>query len=160
MNKHIAIISLLVLGVAFIAFWVFGTNKAVAPTKNAAETSAKIASPSPSAATPSAAKTSTPDTACPAAENPTITYQNGEFSPRCVTVTSGTTVTWVNKDTQEVEIGADPHPAHTGNREVSSGEFVLPLSAGGQATSKLSTAGTHSYHNHVNSIASGTVIVK
>ena len=100
------------------------------------------------------------DSSCPEVDNPVITYENDEFSPACVTVASGASISWVNKSSSEVQVGIDPHPSHTGNREVSNGDFVLNLKSGGQAKSTIATAGEHPYHDHLNPRATGMVVVK
>ena len=89
-----------------------------------------------------------------------ITHVNTGFTPVCVTVASGTTVVWSNQSDRPIEIGADPHPLHTGNREVSAGEFVLELAPGASAAATVTEPGTTGYHNHINSTFNGRIIVE
>ena len=77
----------------------------------------------------------------------TITYSSSGFSPSTVTVKSGGTITWINTSDKEVQIGANPHPAHSGNREVSGGEFTLNLQPGEEKSVVVSKVGTFGFHN-------------
>ena len=90
-----------------------------------------------------------------------ITYQSDEsFSPACVIIKPGTKVAWKNSSNAALEVGADPHPAHTGNREVSNGEFDLDVKPGEQATVTLTTVGIHGYHNHEHFSSKGVIKVE
>ncbi len=93
------------------------------------------------------------------AQGISIEYTNNGFSPETVTIKSGSQITWINKSSKTVEIGADPHPAHTGNREVSGGKFVLTLLPGQQETVIVSKIGTFGYHNHIMPVERGTIVV-
>ena len=91
----------------------------------------------------------------------TITYSSaGAFSPACVTVATGTTITWDNQSGQEIQVGADPHPVHSGDRAISGGEFTLNVPAHGTKSETINKAGSFSYHNHVNPSATGKIIVE
>ena len=90
----------------------------------------------------------------------TIEYKDGEFSPECLQISPGTTVTWVNQSDKDIQIGTDPHPAHSGNKEVSNGEYVLTLDPGEEATVNVDKVGKSAYHNHLNSSAGGAIIVE
>lgn len=89
-----------------------------------------------------------------------ITYSSSGFSPSTVTVKSGGKITWVNKSDKQVKIGANPHPIHTGNREISGGEFTLDLQPGEEKTVDVSKADAFGYHNHLNASEVGTIIVR
>lgn len=91
----------------------------------------------------------------------TIVYTTDTFfSPSCVKVSSNTTFTWENASDTTIEIGADPHPIHTGNQEVSAGEFVLEIKAGNKAQVTLQELGIFGYHDHLNSSATGIIVVE
>ncbi len=90
----------------------------------------------------------------------TITYTSSSFSPADVKIKSGGTITWVNDGDSEIQIGAKPHPVHTGNKEVSGGGFVLTLKPGEQATVTVEKTGTFGYHNHLNSSQGGIITVE
>ncbi len=90
----------------------------------------------------------------------TITSTSSGFSPADVKIKSGGTITWVNDGDSEIQIGANPHPVHTGNKELSGGGFVLTLKAGEQATVTVEKVGSFDYHNHLNSGQGGTITVE
>ena len=48
----------------------------------------------------------------------TITYTDSGFSPETAIIKSGGKVTWVNKSSGDLQVGANPHPVHTGNKEL------------------------------------------
>jgi plastocyanin len=93
-------------------------------------------------------------------EATTITYTNNGFSPTTVTIKSGETIRWINESDRDVEIGANPHPIHTGNKEVSGGEFVLKLAPGESSTVTITKTGENKYHDHLRSAFGGTIIVE
>lgn len=162
MNKRVVIAIFAVLALAAIVGIVFAgnnttpvTSSSTNPTTDSARTET-AADVEPQNEPSSAADTSE----CPISESAVIVYQNGEFSPGCITVKSGTRVTWQNKGSSSIQIGADPHPSHTGNKEVSSNDFVLSIAAGEQATSTLTTKGNHGYHDHLNARAEGIIVVE
>lgn len=95
-----------------------------------------------------------------AVESATITFANGQFSPSCTVITSKGTITWVNNDDKTIEVGVDPHPAHTGNKEVSGGEFVLRLAPGEKETITVNKKGTFGYHDHTSPFLRGSIIVQ
>lgn len=144
MKKHTLILVAVAIIIGFAAFWIFGTNKAAAPA-------------TPKTTEPS---TSGTGTGTQAVMRATITYENDAFTPNNVTLAPGGIITWVNNSSGEIQIGADPHPTHTGNREISNGEFTLSVPAGGQATSKLTKPGKHGFHNHLNPSSTATVTVQ
>ncbi|OGY26511.1 MAG: hypothetical protein A2Z11_00820 [Candidatus Woykebacteria bacterium RBG_16_43_9] len=143
-NIIIAIIVIVVLGVGFVLFRSFSQEPSVTVTKTPVATS----SVTPSATTEEEGS------------SVTITYTSSGFSPSEVTIKSGGTVTWVNNSDGQIQIGANPHPVHTGNKEVSSGGFVLTLQPGEQSTVTMSKVGTFGYHNHLNSSQGGTITVE
>jgi plastocyanin len=89
----------------------------------------------------------------------TITY-SGAFSPACVTVPVGTTITWDNQSGNELEVGANPHPIHSGDRAISNGEFTLNVPAHSTKSETIDKAGTFGYHNHLNPSATGKLIAE
>jgi len=90
-----------------------------------------------------------------------ITYaESNEFSPKCVQVSTETKLVYHNDSKGPLQVGADPHPIHDGNKELSNGEFVLEVPQGGTASSVVHDTGTFGLHNHLNSGATATVEVK
>lgn len=90
----------------------------------------------------------------------TITHTSSGFSPADVKIKSGATITWVNDGDSEIQIGANPHPVHTGNKEVSGGGFVLTLKPGEQETVKMEKVGPFGYHDHLKASQGGTITVE
>ena len=96
-------------------------------------TSSGTTSPSP---TPGGGGTSTP----------TITIANNAVSPKSITVTRGSQVTFVNDDTPSHDMESDPHPIHTDCPEINQVGF---LSSGqSRRTGTLTVARTCGYHDH------------
>lgn len=82
------------------------------------------------------------------------------FLPACVKVASGTTITYYNQSDKTLEVGADPHPIHNGNKEVSDGKFTLDIEPGRSATTTFTQKGTFGLHDHKNSSARAVVVVE
>ena len=88
--------------------------------------------------TPDGGATSTPD------NGTTVTIDNFAFSPTTLTVSAGTTVTWVNNDTAAHTVTADDGSFDSGN-----------IAPGESFTHTFDTAGSFSYHctYHPNMVA-------
>ena len=95
-----------------------------------------------------------------ASDSVTVTYTNTGFTPFSVTLKKGGTLIWKNDANDQVQIGVNPHPVHTGNRAITNGEFTLDLNPGGTKTLTINDTGTFSYHNHLDPTESGTIIVQ
>ena len=93
--------------------------------------------------------TPTSPTENPGTVGATITIgTNGVVSPREVTVTPGSRVTFVNNHTAAHDMTSDPHPEHTLCPALNQVGF---LSAGQSRTSgNLNTPGVCTYHDHIN----------
>jgi plastocyanin len=156
----LTVVILLLLGFGIFFAMNQSTDKASNSTDTAPQSStgATDTTPPPAASSPQTATGQDP--ACPVSDSPEITYSGGNFSPACVTVKAGTAVKWKNESDAQIQVGADPHPTHTGNREVSGGAFTLDIAAGGTATSTLTTLGSHGFHNHLNPSAQGKIVVQ
>ncbi len=144
--KNILIIAtvLIVLG-AGVFFFLRGTQKANGCTTDTAT------KPSSSQTATSSAET---------IQDITVNYENGKFSPDCVLIKAGSSVIWSNKSQDNIQIAADPHPIHTGNKEVSDGQFTLDIAPGETQTVTINKIGNSGYHNHLNPSTKGTIIVE
>jgi plastocyanin len=96
----------------------------------------------------------------PAATQGVITITSSGVSPRSLTVSVGTQVTFVNNDSQSHNMASDPHPEHTDCTELNQVGFL----AAGQSrqTGNLNTAKTCGYHDHDNAFNSafrGTITI-
>jgi plastocyanin len=77
---------------------------------------------------------------------PTITIANNAVSPRNITVTRGSAVTFVNSDTQPHDMESDPHPVHTDCPEINQVGLLSPGQS--RRTGTLNIARTCGYHDH------------
>ncbi len=89
-------------------------------------------------------------------EEAVITYTNSGYSPKVITVKSGTTVTIKNESSRNMQFDSDPHPAHTTNEELN----VEDVRPGQSQTFVVKRTGTFGYHNHLNASQTGTIIVQ
>lgn len=96
----------------------------------------------------------------PGQEESTVTYTGAGFSPSTLTIKVGTKIVWVNKSSDQVKVGVNPHPIHTGDRVITNGEFTLDLAAGESKTVTVNKTGNFDYHNHLNPSQTGTIIVQ
>jgi plastocyanin len=90
-------------------------------------------------------------TAASATATNSVVASDYAFSPSCIMVAVGSTVTWTNSS----------QTAHTVTRTSSPESFDLPLPAGGTVTHTFATAGTYPYFctPHESLGMTGTVIV-
>lgn len=86
----------------------------------------------------------------------TVWIVDGSFNPSVLTVSAGDTVTWINKDAIERQVASDPHPTHT---DLQSLESDI-LGEGDQYSYTFDTAGEWGYHDHLNPIKKGIIVVK
>jgi len=85
----------------------------------------------------------------PVAGGSSVTIENFAFSPETMTVKSGTTVTWTNRDTASHTIVSD------------TGAFSSdPVGNGGTYQFTFSQAGTYPYHCSIHPSMKGTIIVQ
>ena len=82
----------------------------------------------------------------PPANGPTITIANNVVSPKNITLTRGSQVTFVNNDNQSHDMQSDPHPTHTDCAEINQVGFLSPGQS--RRTGTLNTARTCGYHDH------------
>jgi len=89
-------------------------------------------------------------------ERTVITYTDGGFNPKTVTVKVGTTVTFMNDSSGLMWVASDPHPVHT---LLSGFDELNSVSKGGSYEYTFTKVGTWTYHNHMNPSLKGTVVV-
>ena len=75
----------------------------------------------------------------------TITITANGVSPKSVTVSPGSRVTFVNNDSGPHDMNSDPHPEHSDCRELN-GLFIQPGQSG--TSQNLKTIRTCGYHDH------------
>jgi plastocyanin len=86
----------------------------------------------------------------------TVWIMGGSFNPSVVTIAAGETVTWINKDETKRKVAADPHPSGSTLTALHSDE----LGQNESYSFTFDTAGTWGYHDYLNPIKSGQIIVK
>jgi|SRR3989338_2578685 len=113
----------------------------------------------------------TPDTALEnVAPNVTVTYTDQGFSPKDVTVSVGTTVTFVNQSSKDVWVASAKHPDHTvysgtsldqhcPDTTNSAFDACRASTSGGSYSFTFNKEGTWKYHDHIGVKQFGTVIV-
>ena len=85
----------------------------------------------------------------PSASAVTINIQGFAFNPATVTVSKGTTVTWVNDDSAPHQIMSDDSSFQSS-----------PLSNGNSYSHTFTTAGSYAYHCAIHPSMTGTIVVQ
>ncbi len=134
MNKILIII--IVLIVAFGAFTILGNNK--------------------STPEPASTQNNTTVQTQPQEEIVTVNLEDEGFTPKEITVKTGTRVIWINKSAKAGTVSSDDHPTHRLYPFLNLGEFAPDSSV--QVV--FDNAGTYTYHNHYNATSTGTVTVE
>lgn len=81
---------------------------------------------------------------------------DGSFNPSVITIEAGDTVTWINKDEIDRQVASDPYPSHTDLPELVSDV----LTNGDEYEFTFDKTGAWVYHDNLNPISKGTVIVE
>ena len=94
-----------------------------------------------------------------------MTYDGSAFAPRTVTVTKGTRVTFKNESGNSFWPAANPHPTHTSYPEgggcISSAfDACKAIPPGDTYSFTFTIHGTWKYHDHLNPLAQGVVVVE
>ena len=90
-----------------------------------------------------------------------ITITSSGVSPKNLTVSPGTQVTFVNNDRITHEMTSDPHPFHEDCPEINQVGFLVPGQS--RQTGNLNTVRTCGYHDHgdsLNSALQGTITIR
>lgn len=96
-----------------------------------------------------------------------VTYTNGGFSPKTLTVKSGTKVTFLNNTTNRMWVASNPHPSHEGYSGTTRNQHCPDTmgisfdqcSIGNSYTFTFAKVGTWAYHNHAADEDGGTIVV-
>jgi len=97
--------------------------------------------------------TTTPQTPVPGGN--TVTIKNFAFSPQTMTVSQGSTVTWVNQDSVEHQIISDTSGSNAEGAIFKS----TPLPNGASYSFKFDIPGTYPYHCSIHPSMKGTITV-
>ncbi|HEY5617509.1 MAG TPA: hypothetical protein VIK60_06155 [Vicinamibacterales bacterium] len=114
----------------------YGAAALVATALGCGGGSSTPASPTP---TPTPSPTPTPGGA-------TITITSTGVSPRTVTISAGSRVTFVNNDTRAHNMASDPHPEHSACPPINDVGFLQPNQS--RTTGNLNTPRTCGFHDH------------
>lgn len=90
-------------------------------------------------------------------EEGVVTISQSEFSPKNITIKVGDSVTWMNSDSANHTVNSDPHPTHTLFPILNK---VGLIKAGEKKSLQFTTAGTFTYHDHLNPSLMGSVTVQ
>jgi len=109
-----------------------------------------------STGTPAPGQTSTPEATVAGTPVATISYTDAGFSPKNVSVKSGDTIAITNNSSRTIQFNSNPHPTHADNNELNVG--TIP--PGETMKVKLTSKGTWGYHDHLNAVFGGTIVVQ
>jgi plastocyanin len=104
--------------------------------------------------TPTSPTPTTPGTA-------TITITASGVSPKSVTISSGSRVTFVNNDNRAHDMASDPHPEHSACPAINDVGFLQPNQS--RTTGNLTTARTCGFHDHnrdSDTSLQGTIVIQ
>ena len=82
------------------------------------------------------------------------------FSPQTITIKAGESVTWINAAGAGVYVAPDNHPDHTKYQGIWDDDGTGDIANGQEYSQTFQRAGTYTYHNHLDSTVTGTVVVE
>ena|SRR5579871_2066176 len=85
-----------------------------------------------------------------------VSYTENGFQPQTITIKKGESVTWTNKDSDELWVASNPHPTHT---DYPGFDELASITTGKTYTFTFTKIGQWGYHNHLNPSQKGTVVV-
>lgn len=89
-----------------------------------------------------------------------VTYTTSGFSPKTLSISVGDTVLWTNATSGSVYIAPDDHPAHKKYEGVWDDTGEGNIASAEDYSFTFTTAGTYTYHNHLNSAQTGLIVVE
>ncbi len=144
-NTVIAIVAVVVL---IIGGWLLTRSSQQVPqTPQATDNPVTTTSVAPSTATSDAAMT---------AQKNLVKISSDGFTPKSITIKLGDTITWTNVDTENHTVNSDNHPTHLLYPFLNLGK-ILP---GESKSVTPATAGTFTYHDHLNPSLTGSITVQ
>lgn len=150
-------------------WWYFSMPVPVAPMPTP---TIDTTSPNPATTTDNATTSSTtPSTGASGDNAPmtaTVIYSAQGFTPATVTVPIGGTVKWINQSGTSMWVATNEHPSHTIYAGTTRQQHCPDANntafdqcaPGNEYSFTFSKAGSWKYHDHMNAIRGGTVIVK
>jgi plastocyanin len=94
-----------------------------------------------------------------------VTYTDSGFSPQTLIIKKGDTVIFENNASDDVRVSSNPHPIHndyptTGGCVSSTFDSCGNIAPGQSWSFKFDIAGSWGYHNHLNPVEGGTIVVQ
>jgi plastocyanin len=89
-----------------------------------------------------------------------VSVTKSGFAPKTLTVGAGKKVTWMNNDSVVHYIAPADHPDHIKYVGTWDDDGTGRIAPGEAYTVTISTPGTYSYHDHLNPVTTGTLIIE
>ena len=89
-----------------------------------------------------------------------ISVTNSGFSPSTLTITAGGQVKWTNNTSAVVYVAPDDHPTHVKYQGVWNDDGSGQISPGQSYSHTFTVPGTYTFHDHLNSLRTGTIVVQ
>ncbi len=96
----------------------------------------------------------------PAAAMRLIPVTSEGFQPNTVTITLGDVVRWTNNTSSTVYVAPDNHPSHTKYAGIWDDNGAGQIAPGSSYTFTFPQKGTFTYHDHLDSSKTGTIVVQ
>lgn len=85
-----------------------------------------------------------------------VNYTEDGFQPNTITIKVGQTVTWTNRDSDDLWVASNPHPVHT---DYPGFDELKGMPTGQMYSFTFTKLGKWGYHNHLNPSQMGVVVV-
>ena len=89
-----------------------------------------------------------------------ISVTSSGFSPGTLTVSAGSQVKWTNNTTSVVYVAPDDHPTHVKYQGIWNDDGSGQISPGQSYSHTFTVPGTYTFHDHLNSLRTGTIVVQ
>ena len=152
MSKYLLIVLVIVVLIAGGYFLVKGQNKTQQQSTQDTQTT-QNAQPSTQ---PSSMKNQSSSSSASSEGANSVNYTANGFEPNSITIKAGETVTWTNKDTDDMWVASNPHPTHT---DYPGFDALKNIPPNGTYSFTFTKVGTWGYHNHLNPSQKGEVVV-
>jgi plastocyanin len=144
--------------IALVIIILIGGGYFLIKGKSNTQQSAQSTQTSQQSAQPSAMKTqpSSASTSGSAEGGNAVSYTGNGFQPNSITIKKGQTVTWTNKDSDELWVASNPHPTHT---DYPGFDELKSIPTGQTYSFTFTKVGNWGYHNHLNPSQKGVIVV-
>jgi plastocyanin len=90
----------------------------------------------------------------------TITITSAGVSPKTITVSAGSRVTFVNNDSRPHDMNSNPHPEHTDCPEINVGFIAAGASGTTQNLTRVRSCGYHDHNQPEVAALQGTIVIQ